>query len=539
MNWFPDYNHSGAHQVMRLATRGAAALVFMMMLAAAPAEAQQAAADSAWARGDYPAARAGYESVLLTQPQSVRANYRLGILASWDGKLDSALVLIRRARAVEPEDPDLELTEARVLAWKGAFDEALVHYDNILLKRPEHREALLSRAQTLAWANRFDAADAAYQDMLNRDPQNLDARAGRAQLAAWRGDLSGAIRQYEAILARNPANAEALAGLGQVYLWQGKTAAARERSRRAIAADPANRAARELSLAVEAETRTQSEVTLGWSNDSDDNTSWWQTVAASRRLTDAFRVFGSVGALEVSDPLRNGSRLSAEAGASYGFGNGQVTGALGVRRLSPDSAPSRTALTFRTSAGYRITPAIGAGIAFAHYPFDETALLLEQDITIDALDLTLDYQVRPGLLVNAGAGQVWYSDHNSRTFGLLAITQTIHRDFFVGAMVRGLSYEFKGVGYFSPDRFTLGEARAGWSRGWSQWHARLSGGLGVQQVSRGTRSQAEWHLEGRLSRNWTRFNVVEVFAGLTNSAESSTTGAFRYRTAGIVILIAL
>jgi len=52
---------------------------------------QIAAGDSAWAAENYYLARIAYERALRDDSTSVRALYRLGILASWDGLLDSAL----------------------------------------------------------------------------------------------------------------------------------------------------------------------------------------------------------------------------------------------------------------------------------------------------------------------------------------------------------------------------------------------------------------------------------------------------------------
>ncbi len=46
-------------------------------------------------------------------------------------------------------------------------------------------------------------------------------------------------------------------------------------------------------------------------------------------------------------------------------------------------------------------------------------------------------------------------------------------------------------------------------------------------------------MEARLGRRWGDGNRVEGFGGVTNSAVSSTTGAFRYRTAGVLLRLGL
>ena len=74
----------------------------MVLLGFAPLYAQQREADEAWSQGRYDAARAAYTKVLASNPQSARANLRIGTMLSWQGKLDSALVFLARARASEP-----------------------------------------------------------------------------------------------------------------------------------------------------------------------------------------------------------------------------------------------------------------------------------------------------------------------------------------------------------------------------------------------------------------------------------------------------
>src|SRR5436190_17053908 len=79
----------------------------LLVSSLSPLNAQQREADRAWAAGSYAVARAGYQQVLATNPSSARANLRLGILLSWEGKLDSSLVHLARARAAEPADLDI------------------------------------------------------------------------------------------------------------------------------------------------------------------------------------------------------------------------------------------------------------------------------------------------------------------------------------------------------------------------------------------------------------------------------------------------
>lgn len=448
------------------------ALCFGGLAAAATvAVAQQETADASWAAGDYNRAKAAYEQVLVNDPNSVRANYRLGVLASWDNHLDSALVLIRRARQNDPGDPDIRLTEAQVLAWAGRYDEALARYDSIMVDHPD--------------------------------------RAADAHL-----------------------------GKGRIYYWQDRLELARSESGKALAADPQSQEANKLDDDINGAGRVVPEFSLGWSHDSDDNNTWWQSVTASMLIRDGLRGFATVGALEATDPIRKSTRLSAEAGVKFGVASFGVTTAVGLRQLLPGGAPNRTAPTWRIGAAKQLSQTASATISYSHIPFDETAFLMGRELDMDIVDLGADVRLRPGLELGSGFGHTWFSDGNSRTSGVVAVTRNLPGNFTAGVFGRMMGYEFHGVGYFSPDRLTVLEGRGGYSFTDPVWRGRVTAGLGVQQVGKGAKAQLEGHVDGRVGRDWGGANRVDFFAGFSTSAESSTTGAFRYYSAGIVATIA-
>lgn len=468
-------------------------------------DAQQREGDEAWNQGRLDAARAAYERVLAADSTAFRANLRIGVILSWQGKQDSALRLIARARMSEPKDLEARLIQAKVMAWAHRHGDAIVRYDSVLAE----------------------------------NPGLVEAELGRARVRAWRGDLGGAERGYRAVLAAEPRNADALAGLGYVYHWQGREGPAERKAREALAADSANGAGRELRAAVRAATRASTELSANWSNDSDDNTSFWQTLGASTPVTPGVRVFGNVGALEASDPVRDGTRVGGEAGLTWAFGNVQLTGAAGARRVTPDTARARTAGTYRGRLSWRPVPRFGMSVGYARYPFDEIASLMERELDLELIDAGFDATLTRGLSIYGGGGGVWFSDGNHRTNAGGGVTQSIRGGLFVGAYGRTLGYERKGLGYFSPDRFRLLEGIAGYNLDRGQWDGRLSGGLGAQQIGRTGAAQSEWHVEARLGRRWGTGNRLDVFGAVTNSAVSSTSGAFRYRTAGVALRVGL
>lgn len=486
----------------------ARAFALALTLAAALASslaAQQREGDEAWAQGRFAEAEAAYERVLAEDSTAFRANLRTGLMLGWRGQHDSALARIARARRSEPKDVEARLIEARVRAWDRRFDEAIARYDSILVEQPGLTEAEL----------------------------------GRARVLGWRGDLAGAERGFRAVLRAEPRNADALAGLGYLYHWQEREGPAGRLARAALAADSTNQAGRELRQAVRAATRPSTELSGNWSNDSDRNTNFWQTLGASAPLGEGVRAFGNVGLLEASDPERDATRIGGEAGLSWAVGRLQLSGAAGARRLRPDSAATRTAATYRGRLGWRPVPRFGLSVAYGRSPFDEIASLMDRELDLESLDGGFDATLARGLSLYGGGGGVWFSDGNHRTNAAGGITQTIRDRFFVGAYGRTLAYERAGIGYFSPDRFRLLEGLAGYKLEGRRWDGRLSAGLGAQQIGRRGSTQNEWHIEARVGRRWGTGNRFDVFGGATNSAVSSTTGAFRYRTAGVSVRVGI
>lgn len=517
-----------------------AAIAAALMLFPGAVSAQVADADAAWNQGRYGAAREAYLRALTADPASVRAAYRLGVLAAWDGNLDSALTYLARARASDPNDPDVRAMEAQVLTWAGRYPQALVQWDSLIALYPERTDGLAGKARTLAWDGRSAEADSLYDVVLARDPTNADALNGKAQLAYWDGRTEEAIAGYERALSYRSDDMAARVGLAQVYRAAGRQLDALAEADSAVAIAPGNGEAEWTRIDIARTTLATVDVSLGWSDDSDDNTMWWQVVAAATPLSNRVRGFGSVGFYQgTSAPSVSATRGTAEFGATYAQAVWQLTAAVGAQGLWPDAGVSRSVLTGRLGASYRIQPSLGVGVSYAHFPYAETAYLIGSGLEIDAVDGTLDATLGRGWSLGAGGGAGWFSDGNVRTSFVIAATKQLPRHFFAGGLVRMVWYEEPGVGYFSPDRFAVVEGRGGYARVGRTWETRVSAGAGVQQIGLTGAWQFEGHLEGRAAWWFSRRNRLEAFAGVSNSAFVSATGAYRWGTAGIVLRLGL
>ena len=419
--------------------------------------------------------------------------------------------------------PALSLAAAGILAsplaaqvadgnrfWtEGRFAEASAAYEAELRANPASVRSLYRLAVLASWEDRLDSARTLAGRARALEPADPDVRALQAQLDAWSGRFRSAVARYDSVLADHP-------------------------ERRAELALPRDRA--------RAWSRAAAELSAGWNNDSDANTSWWQNVGLSAPIGGRVRAFASAGAQQSSDPVRDADRLRAEGGLTATPGRATLTLAGGASRLS-GAGFRRTEPTARAAVRYRLAPRSSLGASYSHQPFDETAQLIGSGIDIDAVEGSAEFGAGGGLALTAGGGGAWFSDGNDRYAVFGAATLTVAERFFVGATARQMGYGFRGTGYFSPDRFRIAEGRAGWTYRSPDWTVRVSGGLGAQQAFRGADAQAEWHGEARFGRGWgpggVDRNTIELFGGISSSLESSASGAFRYRTAGLRVSIGL
>jgi len=495
-------------------TRGAT-LALAAALLVPPLAAQLPAADEAFRKGDYAAARAGYERVLAADSLNERALYRLAILDSWDGELARSLARFGRLRRLDPKDGDF----------------------------------MVAQAQVLAWAGKTRASEALYDSALARSPDRTDALAGRARAVAWGGDLDRAEQLWRAALTRHPNDAELLIGLAQTLYWKGQPGLAEAYAARARALAPEDRTARDLERAVRAALRPEAGTKVDGANDSDHNRFVAQEATVATSLGPDVRGTLQAGWRRATGPVpgdtvrRSGTSYGAGGYVIAALGHGAVVRAgLGVRRVEPEASPAHTPLTAQLGVGLRPGRYAAVNVAYSRTPFDETAGLMRLDLVVDAVDLALDVSPGPGWSISAGGGGAWLSDSNSRYSAVGAVLGRVVRGLQIGPFARIFGYRESRVGlYFAPIRFSTIEGRAVYQWQRSRWGVRADGGLGSQRlvlVGVAPQTQTEWHVGLSLSRGWGANNELTLVGSVTNSAAATTTvgvpgASFRYGTLGL------
>jgi tetratricopeptide (TPR) repeat protein len=481
--------------------RRATVLVLTVAGLAHPLAAQLSQADEAFKRGDYRTARIQYQQVLAHDSSNVPALYRLAILDSWEGRLVRSLERFLVLRHLAPNDGDIMVGEARVLAWAG----------------------------------RTRASEALYDSVLVQWPGRADALAGRARTVAWGGDLNRAERMWRAGLVLHPDEPELLIGLAQTLDWKGQPALAEAYAARARALAPGDRTARDLERSLRAALRPELASGSDGGGDSDGNDFVALNTSYTVPMGSALRGTLRTGWRRATYHDSAGTSYGADARAIAALGRGAVLRAgLGVRRLNPDGGMATMPLTAELGLGVRPARDAAASIGYSRAPFDETALLMRRGIVIDAVDASVDASPSPRWSISGGGGGAWLSDGNRRFSGVVAVLARALPALELGPFVRAMGYRRKGDGYFSPDLFTAFEGRAIFSVRHGRSGLRADGGAGTQQVFRGAAHQLEWHLGFALTRGWGANNQVALVGSVTNSAAAaSTTGVrtegFRYR----------
>jgi Tfp pilus assembly protein PilF len=478
----------------------------LFVVLAGPAAAQLPEAEDAFARGDYRIARQLYDSVLSLDSLNPRALYRLAVLDSWDGKLDRSLARFAALRRVEPTDLDIMVAHAKVLSWAG---------------------------QT-RWS------EALYDSVLATAPDRVDALAGRARAEAWDGNLERAERLWREALERHPDEPEILVGLAQTLYWEGEPALAEGYAARARQLAPADKTARDLFDQVRSERRPVVSVSMDAADDIEHNSSVLLTGAFSASPRPDLR--GTLqGTWRRNDDGTNTDRSSGVDGwLVKSFRSGaSLRGGLGARRLDPTSGPTHSDLTAQLGGAVRPGKHTVVTVGYSHTPFDETIVLVDSGFVWDELDVDAEVSPRSNLDLSAIANGAWLSEGNRRLLGAVAAMVGVAKGLHVGAYVRVMGYRLpnRGFGYFSPDRFTLGEARAAYVWRRHGWWLRANGGLGAQQVGTGSPTQGEWHGDLTLAHNWRALDELALVGTYTNSAAARTASAstptYRYWSVGL------
>jgi putative PEP-CTERM system TPR-repeat lipoprotein len=126
-----------------------------------------------------------------------RSHYRRALVKGQLGDVDSALLDIKRVRALFGEFPRLRLLEGALLAKGGDQSGALAAFQEYLALAPTDGTALRLAAKSLYRLDRYEEAAAYLTRFLQREPESLKGAVLMARVKVQQGDHAAA----EAVLA--------------------------------------------------------------------------------------------------------------------------------------------------------------------------------------------------------------------------------------------------------------------------------------------------------------------------------------------------
>ncbi len=182
-------------------------------------------------------ARRLLESAVDENPKLAEALGTLAVIALRENRDNDALALARRAAALRPGDPFLEVHVAEALAALGRGEEAGAHYASIAQIYPVP-QVLLGWADLERARGHLERAEELYQRLLRAHPEDADAGYNLATLQLNAGDHEGALRGYDRLLAFHPDHEAAHNNRGSALLSLGRFEAAQSAYGRAVELAP-------------------------------------------------------------------------------------------------------------------------------------------------------------------------------------------------------------------------------------------------------------------------------------------------------------
>jgi tetratricopeptide (TPR) repeat protein len=193
-------------------------------------------------QGDTAAAEAAWQTILKAHPGNAEACAHLGFLASQQQHYSDAVRYYRRAAAINPSMPGLQLNMGLAL-FKAGDLKAAAHvleplYRNAPPDSPDAQRLRLLLGTAHYGAAEYAAAIPYLRDATTRDPQNLPYRLVLAHSCLWSEQYQCVLDVYHQILNLNAESAEADMLAGEAYDEMRDHNDAIEQFRNAVKADP-------------------------------------------------------------------------------------------------------------------------------------------------------------------------------------------------------------------------------------------------------------------------------------------------------------
>lgn len=206
-----------------------------------PRSDQRQAAFAFEQQGDVPSAQTAWQAVLKTHPNDAEANAHLGLLEARREHYTEAVSFYRKAAALDPAMPGLQLNLGLALFKKGELREAAEIFSALLKTLPEESPEALRLTTLIGLADygsgQYAEAVPHLRKATSADPQNLPFRLALAHSCLRSAQYQCVLDVYKEILTLNAESAEADMLAGEALDEMKDRTAAIEQFRAAVKAD--------------------------------------------------------------------------------------------------------------------------------------------------------------------------------------------------------------------------------------------------------------------------------------------------------------
>lgn len=210
-----------------------------------PAISQSSQRDTAFAleqQGNVPAAEAAWGAILRIHPADAEACAHIGFLESQQQHYRDAVQYYRKAAAINPAMPGLEMNLGLALFKAGDMSEAahvfLGLYRRAPAGSPDRPRLQLLLGMAYYGGREYAAAVPWLRQAMTADPQNLPYRLVLAHACLWSKQYPCVLDVYHQILSLNAESAEADMLAGEAYDEMRDHQDAIAQFRNAVKADP-------------------------------------------------------------------------------------------------------------------------------------------------------------------------------------------------------------------------------------------------------------------------------------------------------------
>jgi tetratricopeptide (TPR) repeat protein len=424
---------------------------------------------------------------------------------------------------------------ALALAWSGQHRDAIAAYGDLLEIDPEDLETRMMRGKVLLWSRNYLSAIRDFSQVLDQKPDDVEGLRALAEAQS----LAGYQRDALAALARLPESidADALRFLARTQLWSGRPNAARDSLAKVMVMQPNDPAAISLLRESERATKSLSEVSVRYSDQSDASDFWqvsgWQSIWPSEAVTLSVGYDGFY--FDPADPaLAVDVHRPAVAGRARVSDALELNGQLGIT-LIDGALVDRERMTWNAWGTFAPSDRLRFDAGFNRSTLDN-ARSNQLGIYSDTFSGSADIGSDAAWKLSARAAHSDFSDGNDRDWGQLELRRRVGRqpNLFLGARFTHVTFDQQlNNGYFDPDRLSAFELTTqAWGRLGAFWYD-LRGAVGREE-QRGADGRTTYSAEARLTYDAGRSWQVEAYVN-SFSSRIEAPGGFSRTTTGLTL----